>query len=243
MPIQNLSKVNIMSDLIENTQVAFKANTIGDEVKRVVLPFGGFYESDYAQLIRNELDRLKYDEGKTDQEIEVITSSIDGKAFYLTVADGFGDYLNECFSTVFGKSVEVAFNQIEYHPMTLQNTGDEISAAIDVTQLPGLNYLQHFCTTNDLMDFKDSLKQIAADKFSGPGLRSSWDANIEVLFEKPYEQWESVYIECLLTAMVQALSLNNNYKNNGYWAIAVREFEATDFMEYGRANGLFCIDL
>lgn len=232
-----------MSDLIENTQVAFKANTIGDEVKRVVLPFGGFYESDYEHLISSELDNLKYDEGKTDEEIEVIAKGIDRTSFYQEVANGYGSYLNECFSTVFGKSVEVDFNQIEYHPMTLQNTGDEISAAIDVTQLPSLGYLQPFCTTNDLMDFKDSLKQIAADKFSGPGLRSSWDANIEVLFDKPYEQWESVYIECLLTAMVQALSLNNNYKNNGYWAIAVREFETTDFMEYGRTNGLFCIEL
>lgn len=231
-----------MSDLIENTQVAFKANTIGDEVKRVVLPFGGFYESDYEQLISNELDNLKDEEGKTDKEIETIANSIDRKAFYLKVAVGFGDYLNECFSTVFGKSVEVAFNQIKYHPMTLQNTGDEISAALDVTQLPGLGYLQHFCKQNDLGDFKDALKQVAIDRLTGPGLRSSWDENIEVLFDKPYEQWESVYIECLLAVMVQMISINNGH-NNDWCEIAVREFEAVDFMEYGRTNGLFCIEL
>lgn len=229
-----------MSDLIN--KIEFKANTLGDTVKRVVLPFAGFYDSSYQQLVDNELSELQDEQGKSDIEIQAIARNFDYKAFYSKIADGFGDYLNQCFSDVFGESVEIAFEQVEYHPMTMQNTGDEISAAVDVTKLPGLGYLQHFCETNELMDFKETLKQIAVDKFNGIGLLSSWGDNIERRFDKPYEHWESVYIECLLAAMVSAVSIDHGH-NDGEWELSVRDFEYNGFAEYGHTSGLFYVEL
>ena len=220
--------------------IDYKANTIGDEVKRVVLPFGGFYESIYVSAVSSQLDDMVED-GVDKDVVQKLGDNIDWSAYYLKVANGYADYMNERFSEVFGREVEVAFTQVQVHPMTRQNTGDEISAAIDVKQLPTLATLQTFCSEADLGDFQQSLKDIAKSKFDVPGMYSTWDADISKLFSKSYDLWESVYIECLLCAMVQVVSFYDGHDSD-QWSFNINSFENDNFLEDAYIKGIPFID-
>lgn len=224
-----------MTDIID-----FKKNTVGENVKRVMLPFGGFYQSLYEDVINSQITDM-HEEDACSEYLEALVNTIDYKSQYQRVADGFADYLNEKISHTFG--AEVAFTQTQVHPLTLQNTGDEISSAVDVTQLPELQCLQNFCDAGVGIDFKQSLAKIATDKLSScSGFHSSWDADISQLFDVPYAMWESVYIECLLIAMVQAIHIDEGGSEQDQWEHNITDFESRGFMDYAHSHGLMFVD-
>ena len=228
-------RITTMSDIIE-----FKTDTIGDNVKRVMLPFGGFYQSHYDTVINGQLSDMMED-GMSFGEVQEMAQGIDYTTHYQGVAEGYAAYLTIKFESLYG--CEVNFTQTQVHPMTPQNTGDQISSAVDVTQLPTLNFLQDLLA-KDVIDFKQSLKQVATDTLTScSGFHSSWDANIERLFDKPYEQWESVYIECLLTAMVNAIHIDDmGGAADEFWQHNINDFEYMGFMDHGYIEGFLFVD-
>ena len=231
-----------MSEYTKTEHVGFKFDTVGDSLKRVILPFLGFFDSQYTTMVNDDFETLA-DEGKhTNEEVDQLAESFDYTSYYSKVATSYSEFLNERMSSIFGKSVEVSFKQVEYHPMTPQNMGDEISAVINVEELPGLGYLQSFCEENDIMDFKAMLKVIAKYKFNSIGIRSLWDDNIEQFFSQEYSQWESTYIECLIAAMVLAMSVEMGNKFD-IWQHTISDFELINFIDQGQTDGTFSVDV
>lgn len=224
-----------MSDTID-----FTINTIGNHLKRVMLPFGGFYHSPYDNVINGQLSDM-IENGMSFGEVQEFAQVIDYQAHYQGIAGGYAEYLSIKIEDLF--RCEVSFTQTQVHPMTPQNTGDQISAAIDVTQLPSLDAMQELLLT-DVIDFKQSLKQIAKEVLSScSGFHSSWNADIERLFDQPYELWESVYIECLLTAMVNAIQIEDAGKSaDDFWQHNINDFEYMGFMDHGFVEGFLVVD-
>ena len=95
---------------------------------RVTTPFAGFYQSFYE----SELENLEETVGE--EQANYIDANMDIKVFNQAIAERYVSFLNDKLEDFF--KVPSLLSEPTVHPMTMQNTGDEVSAVLAYSILP-----------------------------------------------------------------------------------------------------------
>ncbi len=216
--------------------IHFSTDTAGESEKRIMLPFTGFYDSEYTLRINTEIDSVADDLDLTDDQVSDITSNFDYNKYLKTVAEAYVDYLNQELSDLL--PTPVTMTQVDIHsPTILAVMAESISAVIDVNQLPSVEFMTTFCSDNSLLDFKKNLQTIATDDLL------SKDADISKMFDLPYDQWQNVHIECLLAVLVQVMQVNERGKESVNWRHDIVDFEMKGFIDYANKKNALDVNI
>lgn len=178
-----------------------------ETVKSISLPFTGFYNSHIDYDLNEALEdhaRFNLEDESREEEFLDFVDGIGGDAYKLfnekvskELAEFISDKLNEEFGTT------LKFEQVEYHPMTLQNTGDNISANIKVENLPTVEAISEYLgfTEEELFE---QLQMLSDSKLkSCSGFISFYEHDLEALKGVTVADWNSPYVELLIDFMVE----------------------------------------
>lgn len=214
--------------------INFKVDTLGEHEKRIMLPFIGFYDSEYVNRIHENVDSLANEHELSDDQVEHIISKINYNAHFKVIAAAYVDYLNKELSDILPKPINMT--QPDIHAITLLAVmADNVSAVINVNELPSVGFMSDFCEKHKLLDFKKNLQVVADDK-----LLSKYQ-DITSLFDTPYKNWQNVHIECLMSTLVQVLQVNKTGKEKVNWLHDIVDFEASGFIPYADEKNLLDI--
>lgn len=195
---------------------------------RVTTPFAGFYQSFYESELENLEDLVG------EKQANFIDATMDMTVFNNAIAERYISFLNGKLEDFF--KVPALLSEPIVHPMTMQNTGDEVSAVLAYSILPSLDELESMAS--GVVDFKQLLITIAKDKFTScSGFASFYSPNISPYFDKPYVEWSFPYLTCLLYAMVAVIGYDEGLHNHTIeeWQAAHYDLElhlfALDFLQ------------
>lgn len=216
--------------------VQFKSDTAGEAEKRIMLPFMGFYDSEYVNRIYEKVDLLANEHELSDDQVEIIVSKINYNEHFKVIADAYVRYLNQELSDILPKPINMT--QADVHAQApLATIAELVSAVIDVTELPSVDFMADFCTKYKLLDFKKNLQVIANDDLL------SKDQNISEFFNKPYEDWQNIHIESLMSALVQVIQVNKTGVEQVNWRHDIVDFETNGFIPYAEEKNLLDIEI
>lgn len=205
--------------------------------KRITLPFGGFYESVYDA----DIDYLEDDLGKA--AMAYIDGNLDYAKYHQHIAEAYAKWLiadlNEQLATVmqvnpFARTYKTVTmpeaQEVTVHPMDGRNQGDDISALLNIEDMPTLATICHAFA--DIMDIKDAMQTIAKDRLTTrDGFMSFYSPRIELFFDTPLTQWEAPYVEILIQAMTWAVAYNtiHDVSDTTDWKTALYRYELWGF--------------
>ncbi len=200
---------------------------------RIDTPFAGFYQSYYDSELEYLHERLD-DEAEADR----ILASMDSLVFQQSIAQKYVEFINEELEDLF-KVPNLLINP-QVHPMTLRNTGDTVSAEIQVNLIPALDELQTLSAA--VLDFRAQVIQIAKDKLTScAGFASFHNPDIQAeVLEKPYNVWNHAYLTCLLGAMVAVVGGDKGLHDHDLeeWQASQYDLELNSFaQEYLEKDG------
>lgn len=177
--------------------------------KGFILPFNGFYQS----LISSELD------GQLEQHIDAIKDTVCNmgelledwlntadlsyayKSFYNLVSSQLVEFMQDRLNDEYDTSI--LFYNVDYQPMTLRNTGDNIYAHIEVRNIPSLELIcKHTGLSND--ELFDELQSLSDGKLkSVSGFSSFYNHDLTPLkgIDSLY-YWEDAYISLIIDFLV-----------------------------------------
>lgn len=216
--------------------VQFKSDTAGEAEKRIMLPFTGFYDSEYVNRIHEKVDLLADEHELSDDQVEIIVSKINYNEHLKVIAAAYADYLSKELSDILPKPINLT--QIDIHSTKpLATIADSASVVINVNDLPSVDFMSNFCEKHKLLDFKKNLQVVADNE-----LLSKYQ-DITSLFDTPYKDWQNVHIECLMSTLVQVLQVNKTGKESVNWLHDIVDFETNGFIPYAEEKNLLDIDI
>lgn len=175
-------------------------------VKGFILPFNGFYQSHiddelYTQ-IEEHISYLSDEQSRFNLKEWIETANLfyAYKSFYNVVASQLVEFMQDRLNDYYKTSL--CFYNIDYQPMTLQNTGDNIYASIEVKNIPSLELLGNFTgLSND--ELFNQLQLLSNDKLkSCSGFSSFYNHDLTPLKGIDLLHWNDAYTSLIIDFLV-----------------------------------------
>lgn len=200
-------------------------------VKSFILPFNGFYQGHIDNELDVQLeDHLEWLTGCDFEKKEQLEQWIcSGKLHYAyksfhnlvssQLVEFIQDKLNEEYNT------NILFYNVDYQPMTMQNTGDNIHASIEVKNIPSLELISKH-TGLSIDEVFNELQILSDSKLkSCSGFSSFYNHNLAPLKGIDLSCWNDAYTSLIIDFLVddffgspndmELAYLEDSYSNGG----------------------------
>ena len=172
--------------------------------KNITLPFAGLYHSHTGEGLTDAIEQMiesaEVSEGLADSIYALINKMLDNRQYNQLLAESYAGWLADQFD--YDLSLPIVFTDAKYHPMNMQNRGDDATADIDVSKLPSIDSLSSIIEVDIWQDFKDK----ARDRLTSyDGFISFYDPNVEPLKDALYANWNDPYIAILIEVIADHL--------------------------------------
>lgn len=177
-------------------------------VKGFILPFNGFYQSHIDDELDRQLeDHLEWLTGCDFEKKEQLEQWLCSgelhyayKSFHNLVSSQLVEFmtasLNEEYNT------DLLFYNVDYQPMTLQNTGDNIYASIESKNIPSLELISNH-TGLSIDEVFNELQSLSDSKLkSCSGFSSFYNHDLTPLKGIDIEYWDEAYTSLIIDFLV-----------------------------------------
>ena len=207
-------------------------------LRRVKLPFTGFYDNDmFMSGINAQIEDLK-DSGMSIESIQEELDNVDYSSLYKRVTDNYVDLLADDINDLL--STQFKFYEPDYTGNVGNQSVDKLTAVIRLNELPNIGELHNFLVNRDIMDFKSALVSIA---HSMTGSDDADKMRELIKTNADYSLWDNNSLEYLLITLQQAVAINLDLVNEGDdWIIAIFSYEEARLLEDCICNGLLTAD-
>lgn len=177
-------------------------------VKGFILPFNGFYQSHIDDELDRQLeDHLEWltgcDFDKREQLEQWLYSGelhYAYKPFHNLVSSQLVEFITDKLNQEYNTSI--LFYNVDYQPMTLQNTGDNIHASIEVKNIPSLELISNH-TGLSIDEVFNELQSLSDSKLkSCSGFSSFYDHDLTPLKGIDIEYWDEAYTSLIIDFLV-----------------------------------------
>lgn len=182
-------------------------NYINNEtVKAFILPFNGFYQGHIDDELQTQIEEhisyLSDEQSRFNLEEWLETSDLfyAYKSFYNVIAsqliEFMTDKLNEYYKT------NILFYNVDYQPMTMQNTGDNMHAFIEVKNIPSLELICNYTGLN-IDELFNELQLLSDSKLkSVSGFSSFYNHDLTPLKGIELTYWNDAYTSLIIDFLV-----------------------------------------
>ena len=177
-------------------------------VKGFILPFNGFYQShigsDLESQLEQHIDYLRETDSDKGEQLEQWLDNADltyaYKSFYNLVSRQIVEFMTASLNEEYNTSI--LFYNVEYQPMTLQNTGDNIHASIESKNIPSLELISNH-TGLSIDEVFNELQSLSDSKLkSCSGFSSFYDHDLTPLKGIDIEYWNDAYTSLIIDFLV-----------------------------------------
>lgn len=177
-------------------------------VKAFILPFNGFYQSHIVDELDSQLEQhasylSEIDNDKGEQLEEWLYSGklhYTYKSFYNLVSSQIAEFIQDKLNSEYNTSIR--FYNVNYEPMTLQNTGDNIHAFIEAKNIPSLELISEYTglTIDELFNELQALSDSKLKSYSG--FSSFYNHDLTPLKGIELLYWEDAYTSLIIDFLV-----------------------------------------
>lgn len=177
-------------------------------VKAFILPFNGFYQShidcDLDEQLRQHIDYISESDSHKGEQLEDWLYSGElhyaYKSFYNLVSSQLVEFIQDKLNGEYGTNIR--FYNVNYQPMTLQNTGDNIHAFIEAKNIPSLESISEY-TGLTIDELFNELQALSDSKLkSVSGFSSFYNHDLTPLKGIEVKYWEDAYISLIIDFLV-----------------------------------------
>ena len=177
-------------------------------VKAFILPFLGFYQShidyDLDEQLQQHIEYISESDSQKGEQLEDWLNSADltyaYKSFKNIVASQIVEFMQDKLNDEYGTSIR--FYNVNYQPMTMQNTGDNIHAFIESKNIPSLELISEYTglTINELFS---ELQLLSDSKLkSCSGFSSFYNHDLTPLKGIDLLYWDEAYTSLIIDFLV-----------------------------------------
>lgn len=183
-------------------------------VKAFILPFNGFYNSNIDDELQTQIEEhisyLSDEQSQFNFKEWMDTAHINYayRSFYNLVSNKLVEFmqdgLNEYYNT------DILFYNVDYMPMTLQNTGDNIHAFIEAKNIPSLEMICDY-TGLSIDELFNELQSLSDSKLkSCSGFSSYYDYDLTPLKGIDISYWNDAYTSLIIDFLVNVFFGSTN---------------------------------
>ena len=177
-------------------------------VKGFILPFNGFYNShidyDITEQLRQHIDYISESNSEIGEQLEDWLYSgklhYAYKSFYNVVSSQLVEFMQDRLNDEYGTSIR--FYNVDYHPMNMQNMGDNIHAYIEAKNIPSLELISEY-TGLTIDELFNELQLLSDSKLkSCSGFHSFYNHDLTPLKGIDVKYWDEAYISLIIDFLV-----------------------------------------
>lgn len=175
-------------------------------IKSFILPFNGFYqghiEDELQTQIEEHISYLSDEQSRFNLEEWLETSDIyyAYKSFYNVVSSQLVEFMQDKINDYYNTSL--CFYNIDYQKMTMQNTGDNIYASIEVKNIPSLELISGY-TGLTIDELFNELQLLSDNKLkSCSGFSSFYNHDLAPLKGIDLLYWNDAYISLIIDFLI-----------------------------------------
>ena len=175
-------------------------------VKSFILPFNGFYGSHIDDELQTQIEEHIYTLSDEQSQfnlkewLDTAPLYYAYKSFYNVVASQLVEFMQNKINDYYKTSI--LFYNIDYMPMTLRNTGDNIYASIEVKNIPSLELLSGY-TGLTIDELFNELQKLSDSKLkSVSGFSSFYNHDLAPLKGVELSYWNDAYISLIIDFLV-----------------------------------------
>ena len=175
-------------------------------IKSFILPFNGFYQGHIDDELQTQIEEhiasLSDEQSQFNFKEWLETSDIyyAYKSFYNVVASQLVEFMQDKINDYY--NTNLCFYNIDYQKMTLQNTGDNIYASIEVKNIPSLELLSGY-TGLTIDELFNELQILSDSKLkSVSGFNSFYNHDLAPLKGIELTYWNDAYISLIIDFLV-----------------------------------------
>ena len=175
-------------------------------VKAFILPFNGFYQSHIDDELQTQIEEhinyLSDEQSQFNLEewLDTAPLAYAYKSFYNVVASQLVEFMQDKINDYYKTSI--LFYNIDYMPMTLQNTGDNIHAFIESKNIPSLELISEY-TGLTIDELFNELQKLSDSKLkSCSGFHSFYNHDLTPLKGIDLLYWNDAYISLIIDFLV-----------------------------------------
>lgn len=175
-------------------------------IKSFILPFNGFYQSyiddELQTQIEEHISYLSDEQSRFNLEEWLETADIyyAYKSFYNVVSSQLVEFMQDKINDYYKTSI--LFYNIDYQKMTMQNTGDNIYASIEVKNMPSLELISNF-TGLSIDELFNQLQSLSDSKLkSCSGFSSFYNHDLAPLKGIELTYWNDAYTSLIIDFLV-----------------------------------------
>lgn len=175
-------------------------------VKSFILPFNGFYQGHIDDELQTQIEEhISYLSDEQSQFnfkewIETANLFYAYKSFYNVVASQLVEFMQDRLNDYYKTSL--CFYNIDYQKMTMQNTGDNIHASIEVKNIPSLELISGY-TGLTIDELFNELQSLSDNKLkSCSGFSSFYNHDLAPLKGIELSYWNDAYVSLIIDFLV-----------------------------------------
>ena len=175
-------------------------------VKGFILPFNGFYQSHIDDELQTQIEEhiasLSDEQSRFNLEewLDTAPLSYAYKSFYNVIASQLVEFMQDKINDYYNTSL--LFYNVDYQSMTLQNTGDNIHASIEVKNIPSLELLSGY-TGLTIDELFIQLQLLSDSKLkSVSGFSSFYNHDLAPLRGVELSYWNDAYTSLIIDFLV-----------------------------------------
>lgn len=198
-------------------------------IKSFILPFNGFYNSNIDDELQTQIEEhiasLSDEQSQFNFKEWMDTSDMfyAYKSFYNVVASQLVEFMQDKINDYYNTSL--LFYNVDYQKMTMQNTGDNIHASIEVKNIPSLELLSGY-TGLTIDELFNELQSLSDSKLrSCSGFSSFYNHDLTPLKGIELSYWNDAYTSLIIDFLVddffgspndmELAYLEDSYSNGG----------------------------
>lgn len=175
-------------------------------VKSFILPFNGFYQGHIDDELQTQIvEHISYlsdEQSQFNLKEWLDTSDLfyAYKSFYNVVSSQLVEFMQNKINDYYKTSI--LFYNIDYQKMTMQNTGDNIYASIEVKNIPSLELISGY-TGLSIDELFNQLQILSDSKLkSCSGFSSFYNHDLTPLKGIDLLYWDDAYISLIIDFLV-----------------------------------------
>lgn len=198
-------------------------------IKSFILPFNGFYQGHIDDELQTQIEEhisyLSDEQSQFNLKEWLETSDIyyAYKSFYNVVASQLVEFMQDKINDYY--KTNILFYSIDYQKTTMQNTGDNIYASIEVKNIPSLELISDY-TGLTIDELFNELQLLSDNKLkSCSGFHSFYNHDLAPLKGIELTYWNDAYISLIIDFLVndffgspndmELAFLEESYSNGG----------------------------
>lgn len=175
-------------------------------VKAFILPFNGFYQSHIDDELQTQIEEhIAYLSNEQSQFnlkewLDTAPLSYAYKSFYNLVSSQLVEFIEDRLNDYYNTSIK--FYNVDYQPMTMQNTDDNIHAFIEAKNIPSLELISKY-TGLSIDELFNELQLLSDNKLkSCSGFSSFYNHDLTPLKGIELKYWDEAYTSLIIDFLV-----------------------------------------